>query len=75
MLSCKEVTAQASDFKDKNLSWYQNLNLRMHLLMCRNCQRFSAQFNTAITVSRKAGLQHASEEEVDGIVEFVSKSR
>lgn len=75
MLSCKEVAAQASDFKDKNLSWHRALSFKLHLLMCGHCQRFIRQFVTSITVSSKIGLQRASEGEVKDIIGLISSHK
>ena len=40
MLKCKEVANLASDYLDKNLSWKDSFSLKMHIMMCKHCNRF-----------------------------------
>lgn len=40
MLACREVTERASGLLDKELSTWEELNMRLHLMMCRGCARF-----------------------------------
>ena len=40
MLSCKEVTIQASDYLDGDLPLLRRLSFRLHLAGCRLCRRF-----------------------------------
>jgi hypothetical protein len=43
MLSCKEAAAMVSESLDRKLPLGQRIALRMHLLFCRFCRRFSRQ--------------------------------
>lgn len=44
MLTCRDVAHRhASDFIDGQLSWRARLGVRLHLLLCDNCNRFIAQ--------------------------------
>lgn len=43
MVSCEHATALSSRKEDRGLSWYQNLQLRFHLLFCKYCRRFVRQ--------------------------------
>ncbi|MDA3889208.1 MAG: zf-HC2 domain-containing protein [Allgaiera sp.] len=43
MLRCDHVAEEASALIDGNLSWWHAQRLRMHLLMCKSCDRFVRQ--------------------------------
>lgn len=40
MLTCREVSQQASEYLDGNLPWHRRVGLRVHLFMCRHCRAF-----------------------------------
>jgi hypothetical protein len=46
MLSCKEVATRASALIDGELGMWQALQMRLHLAMCKGCQRFIDQMRT-----------------------------
>ena len=39
MLSCRDTTRLASEALDQPLSWWQRLQVAMHLMMCGPCRR------------------------------------
>lgn len=43
MLSCQEVAARASALIDGELSTWEALQIRLHLAMCKGCDRFVGQ--------------------------------
>jgi hypothetical protein len=43
MLSCKEATRLLSQAQDRRLSYGERVKLRLHLLACIACTRFSRQ--------------------------------
>lgn len=43
MLRCKEVTHLLSEAQDRNLSFSERLQLKMHLAMCTGCRNFKGQ--------------------------------
>ncbi|MGP9831996.1 zf-HC2 domain-containing protein [Marinobacter sp. NSM] len=40
MLMCRDLAEIASDFIDGELSGRQNLTVKMHLMMCKDCRTF-----------------------------------
>ena len=43
MLSCKQVTHLLSEGQDRKLTLGEQLQLKMHLAMCRGCRNFKGQ--------------------------------
>jgi anti-sigma factor RsiW len=43
MWSCRQVTARATDYLEHDLSRWERLQFRLHLMMCRACDRYLAQ--------------------------------
>jgi predicted anti-sigma-YlaC factor YlaD len=52
VLTCREVTEMANDYLDRNLNWLAKLQFRLHLMMCRHCQRYVDQLAKTITLLR-----------------------
>lgn len=48
MLACRDVSEKTSAMVDGELSSWERLELRMHLLMCVNCRRFVKQFTQLV---------------------------
>jgi hypothetical protein len=45
MLTCKQASQLISQSLDRKLSWQERLALRLHLCICKFCQRFSQQLH------------------------------
>ena len=43
MLSCRDVSQLVSESMDRKLSMSQNIEIKMHLFMCKFCSRFKKQ--------------------------------
>lgn len=43
MLSCKELTRKIASEELAQAGWSERVAVRLHLLMCRRCRRYSAQ--------------------------------
>ena len=56
MLSCKEATRLLSQAQDRRLSYGERIKLRLHLLACVACSRFSRQ----LAVLREAASRFRS---------------
>ncbi|MDH4442097.1 MAG: zf-HC2 domain-containing protein [Rhizobium sp.] len=52
MMKCDEATKLVSDRLDRNLSIREGLALRLHLLACDKCTRFSRQMQAIRRISR-----------------------
>lgn len=44
-LSCREASTLLSKAQDTPLGWPERLAIRMHLLICKSCRRFSHQLS------------------------------
>ena len=45
MITCKQASQLVSERHDRKLSWRERIALRLHLWICKNCQRFERQIN------------------------------
>ena len=41
MLNCKQTTEVVSKGLDRNLSWPERFNLKLHLILCKHCRNYS----------------------------------
>lgn len=64
MLSCKDITERASEYRDRDMTGWQRMQFRMHPLMCQHCRRFMDQFNS---VSDLAARQLHQQEQLETI--------
>ena len=46
MLNCKQASQLISQSLDRKLAWHERLTLRLHLLVCKYCLRFSQQLRS-----------------------------
>jgi hypothetical protein len=53
MLTCKQASQLISQSLDHPLSWYELMQLRLHLMMCGACNRFRKQLNVLRVGLRK----------------------
>ncbi|MDP3210230.1 zf-HC2 domain-containing protein [Methylotenera sp.] len=53
MLTCKQASQLISQSLDHPLSWYELMQLRLHLMMCGACNRFKKQLNVLLIGLRK----------------------
>ncbi len=55
MLSCKEVSFLVSESLDRDLSLHERLSVKIHLLMCKACQRMARQMELLRAASHRYG--------------------
>ncbi len=53
MLTCQQASQLISHSLDHPLSWYELMQLRLHLMMCGACNRFRKQLNVLLVGLRK----------------------
>jgi anti-sigma factor ChrR (cupin superfamily) len=78
MLTCREVTDNASAMIDAELGLRKRIAVRLHLMMCKNCRRFVRQLRTLVgsLASRsEADSQSASEEFVDQTMKKLDRAQ
>lgn len=73
MLSCKDITEQASEYLDKNMSLYHRIQYRLHLAMCHGCRRFVDQFKTTVSTVNKLEPEKVSEDVIEKQVQALIK--
>lgn len=75
MLSCKEVATRASALIDGELSTWEALQMRLHLAMCKGCERFVGQVRTQVRTTRDltriAAAQQMLDEADDGRISAI----
>ncbi|WP_138933302.1 zf-HC2 domain-containing protein [Roseovarius arcticus] len=71
MLSCKEVASRASALIDGELSTWQALQMRLHLAMCKGCERFIGQIRTTRDLTQSLPAGDAHDEADDGHISAI----
>lgn len=59
MLTCRELTEQASDYLDGSAPFWGRTMFRIHLGMCRHCKEFVRQLELTTAVLRSGALEPA----------------
>ncbi len=52
MLSCREVSALASETLDREMRFRERIGMLLHLMLCRVCRRYVKQIRFLSTASR-----------------------
>ena len=71
MLCCKDVCYVVSESLDGKLPWRKRLSVRIHLLMCKACQRMVQQMELLRTAARR--YESAVEKAIRPDLETLSK--
>ena len=69
MLSCKEATRLVSEGLDRELPFWRRMGLRLHVVMCRGCSRYTRQ----ITALNRLITDHYAEDPPAEVSEHVSQ--
>lgn len=73
MLSCKEVTRLASESLDRDLSFKEHVAMKLHLMMCRMCQRYSKQLKFIAFVTKKLSTEEDEINRIPGLSKEAGK--
>lgn len=71
MISCKQASLLLSQSLDRRLTWWERLQLRVHLLMCDACKQFSH----ALARLRQSLKLNADAIELDTTIQLSAKAR
>ncbi|WP_176582376.1 zf-HC2 domain-containing protein [Mariprofundus erugo] len=53
MYTCKQASRIASDALDRKLTWYEWLNLKLHLAICAMCRNFEQNIHLLASTVKK----------------------
>ena len=73
MLKCNEVSKQASEIVDGNVSGLYKLKVQMHLLMCTHCRSFVKKIKLTKQMVSQLTLTPVSDEKVDQIMNEIEE--
>ena len=64
-LKCKEVSQMLSQALEQGLPWRQQMRLRYHLMICKDCKQVAAQFATLKLIGRRfrQGVSEAGQQD------------
>ncbi len=61
MLSCKEVTRLLSEAQERELTWRERSELKVHRMICKACNNFGKQMVSMRSIAR----QYAKNKNID----------
>ncbi len=61
MLTCKETSYLASKKLDKKLTWRENIDFKLHIIMCGLCRRYASEIEKIHIMMQKSGKSGLSE--------------
>lgn len=70
MLKCRDISHQAGDYVENQLTFRSRLSYAFHLILCGHCRLFLRHFRTTIAYTRAASIDEApSDQQVSDIIE------
>lgn len=67
VLNCYEISRLVSESMDRRLPFYQRVGIRVHLAMCRLCNRFAEQLKVIRELSREFFQYHEDLDHTTGL--------
>ncbi|WP_291820300.1 zf-HC2 domain-containing protein [Marinobacter sp.] len=74
MLMCRDLAEIASDYIDGELNGRQNLSVKMHLMMCKDCRTFIGNLRASSNLLSAHSPKRADEEFLRRIDERVAEA-
>ncbi|AOY89303.1 transcriptional regulator [Marinobacter salinus] len=74
MLMCRDLAVVASDYIDGELAGLQNLSVKMHLMMCRDCRTFIGNLRASTELMKAHSSIRPDEEFMRRIDERVAEA-
>lgn len=74
MLMCRDLAEIASDYIDGELNRRQNLTVKMHLMMCKDCRTFIGNLRASSNLLSACSSGRADEEFLRRIDERVAEA-
>ena len=73
MLKCKQVSEQASEYVDGNVSGLHKVKFQMHLMMCTHCRSFIKKIKLTKDMVAKLSPMPASDDQLDKIMNAIEE--
>ncbi len=74
MFSCKDACDKATDYLEGSDTFGERLNMRLHLMICRECRRFYRQFQLTVGAAAKVqNIDAPTDQEIDALVRKLSE--
>lgn len=75
MPNCRDITEQASDYRDQDLPLLKRLGFRLHLLMCAYCRRHVKHLDITVSTLGKIDNENTAPKTSDfqQVVELIKQ--
>lgn len=74
LFNCRDISERATDYQENRISWRERLNWKLHLLICRDCQRFVSQFLVMVRALQRP-LPETTEKEMQDQLRRIKEAR
>lgn len=75
LLKCRDVAEGASSYIDGEIDWWRKLQFKLHLSMCRHCQRYVDQMAAMVNLLRASPQEPPAPEVLESVVEHFRSQR
>ena len=74
MLSCRDVTNIASEYLAGELPLFKRMSFRMHVFMCKRCERYMHQLEITVQALKGLGsVDKVSDQATQDVVELLKQ--